>query len=286
VDLTPISDRVVRRASLLPLDDDASVTLLHVVPEILSPQNRRRAGRDAMKTLTAEARHLRASLGRHVRVEPLVSVGVAAKAISDCATSTNVELILVGRGSGRMSDVFLGSTAERVIRQATRPVLVVRPTPRRPYGRPLLALKLDRTALEVVRLTVRAVPSPQAQVVVIHAYDDPLQRVSYPSLSGVAHQRKVAVRLSAARELKDLLLRALRNAQVSSAEATDWTTLVRAGSPRVVIEETVRKMEPDLVVMGTRGHAGAGYFFSGTVAGDVLRRARCDVLVVPPAPRR
>ena len=47
VDLTPISDRVLGRLSMLPLADDARVTILHVVPGGLLPREQRDAERDA-----------------------------------------------------------------------------------------------------------------------------------------------------------------------------------------------------------------------------------------------
>jgi nucleotide-binding universal stress UspA family protein len=63
-------------------------------------------------------------------------------------------------------------------------------------------------------------------------------------------------------------------------------THVRYASPRVVVEKTLRKAETDLLVLGTRGYSGAAYDFWGTVSGDLLREATCDVLVVPPAVSR
>ena len=51
-----------------------------------------------------------------------------------------------------------------------------------------------------------------------------------------------------------------------------------------MVEKATEQAEKDLLVLGTRGHSGAAYVFLGTVAGDLLRAARCDVLVVPSRP--
>lgn len=64
-----------------------------------------------------------------------------------------------------------------------------------------------------------------------------------------------------------------------------WTH-IRPGRPRLVIEHAVKKADTDLLVLGTRGFTGVAHLFLGTVAGDVLRDVACDVLVVPPRPRR
>ena len=284
VDLTPVSDRVIRRVKRLPLAEDARITLLHVVPDILSVRNQQIAERDATKALAAEVRDLRQSLLRSQHVEPVVTTGAGAKEITAAATRMNAELIVMGRGSGRMSDVFLGSTAERVIRQAKLPVLVVRLPARKPYCRPALALDLDSAAFEIVRLALRVVSEPRPALAVIHAFDDPYHSLGYPSLSDAAEERKVELHLKATREVESLLASAVRHANVSPDDAPHWKTYVRYGSPRLVIENTLRKAEPDLLVLGTRGHTGVAYVFFGTVAGDVLRQAKCDVLVVPPSP--
>ena len=78
VDLTPISDRVLGRVKRLPLAADARITLLHVVPDVLSARNQRSAERDAAKALAAEVRDLRSSLRRSQHVEPAVITGAGA----------------------------------------------------------------------------------------------------------------------------------------------------------------------------------------------------------------
>jgi len=44
----------------------------------------------------------------------------------------------------------------------------------------------------------------------------------------------------------------------------------------------VRKLDTDLLLLGTHGYSGIARAFLGTTAGDILRDVRCDVLVVPP----
>jgi nucleotide-binding universal stress UspA family protein len=284
VDLTPSTDRVLGRLSRLSLADDARVTLLHVVPGGLPPGEQRRAVRDATKALVDEVRHLRQSIHKNIRIEPSVKVGAAAKEIAALASKEQVELIVMGRGGGRvLRDAFLGSTAERVIRQAKRPVLVVRLAARTAYGRPALALALDQAAHEVVRLLLRVLPRPRPRVEVIHAYDVPYRGMIYPSLSeDDAEERKDELRSHATRELAKVLTTALAEADVRPHDRPHWAIHVRCGSPRVIVEKAIKKAETDLLVLGTRGYSGAAYVLLGTVAGDLLRAAKCDVLIVPP----
>jgi len=287
VDLTPSSDRVLGRLSLLPVADDGRVTLLHVVPASLAASEQRRAERDAHKALAVEVRHLRQQIHRKISIEPLVEIGAAAKQIAARARAVRAELIVMGRGGGRaLRDTFLGSTAERVVRQAQRPVLVVRLAARAAYARPALALDLDQAAHEAVRLMLRVLPPPRPRVEVMHAFDVPYQALIYPSLSeDEAEDAKDELRASASHELAKLLATALAKAGARPEDAP-WKTHVRYGSARSVVEKAVNKAEADLLVLGTHGRSGAAYVFLGTVAGDLLRAARCDVLVVPPGAAR
>lgn len=287
IDLTPASDRVLGRLTRLPLADGAKVTLLHVLPAGLLLLEERKAAKDAQKALADEAKHLRTKLPKGIQVETRVSLGNAAKEISQTAAALKADLIVMGRGSGRtLREAFVGSTAERVVRQAKRPVLVVRQPPRDLYSRPAVALDLDPVASEVIRVLFRVLPAPRPKIDVIHAFDIPYKGLVYPSLSeDLAQERKDEHRRSAGAELTKLLLAALAKANIRPEAAPAFKPHVQYGSARLVVEKTIRRLDSDLLVLGTHGHSGAAYMFLGTVAGDLLRAAQCDVLVVPPAPR-
>lgn len=288
IDFTPISDRILSRVSLLPLAEHARVTLLHVVPGSLPPREQRSAERDAKKALAEEVRHLRTLVPQKVSIESLVKRGSSSSEIAECASRAKAELVVMGRTGGRvLRDAFLGSTAERVIRQARLPVLAVRLAARGAYRRPALALDLDPTTHDVVRLMLVVLPAPLPAVDVIHAFDYPYGRLGYPSLpEHHAQAIKNELRSTAARALDKLLAKALAKANVRRNEAPFWKTHVQCGSPRTVVERVTKKADTDLLVLGTRAYSGAAYVLLGTVAGDLLRAAECDVLVVPPSRSR
>jgi nucleotide-binding universal stress UspA family protein len=284
VDLTPVSDRVVGRAALLPLAADARLTLLHVVSISLPASARKAAERDARKALRDEEIALKDVLPETIEIETVVRVGTPAAEIIECATLAHAELIVMGRGSGRMvRDSLLGSTAERVLRQVTRPVLVVRLRPRKPYRRPGLALELDAAARQVIAFLPRVIAAPRPRVAIIHVCDPPYRGMMYPSLPGhdmldaLDEQRDVVVR-----ELSKLISSAFAEAKITPKGRPALAMHVQHGSARAIIEKTTEKAELDLLMLGTHGHTGIARAFLGTVAGDVLRNVGCDVLVVPP----
>lgn len=287
LDLTPSSDRALGRLPLLPLAAGARVTLLHVVPRGLTHREQKAAERDAYKALADEVRHLREQVSKQVRIESLVQTGNVAEEIAACAKDLEADLIVMGRGGGRaLREAFLGSTAERVTRQARLPVLVVRLAPRAAYTRPALALDLDETAEDVVRFMLRVLPAPRPWVDVIHAFEPRYRGLIYPSLPPEeAQERKRELRSQAAHELGKLLAAALAKAAARPDELPRWKTQVRYGAPRLVVEKATKKADTDLLLLGTHGYSGVAYVLLGTVAGDMLRAAKCDVLVVPPIQR-
>jgi nucleotide-binding universal stress UspA family protein len=288
IDLTATSDRVLGRVALLPLSRRARIELLHVVPDNLPPRSRRRAERDAVRSLADEASNLARSLPADATVVPVVTTGAAAAEIAARSAEARTEIIVMGRVGGRpLRDSFLGSTAERVIRRSQLPVLAVRLPPRAPYGRPAIALALDEAAGSALAQLFKLLRKPRSLVTVIHAYDAPFRGLIYPSLSeeGAAEYLD-RYRREATRKVEKLLDDAVARAKVQPMDAPVWRTYVQCDPPRLVIEKTVKKAEADLLVLGTRGLSGLAYAFMGTIAGESLRSVSCDVLVVPPSRKR
>lgn len=284
VDLSPISDRVLARVAQLPLGSEATITLLHVVPAGLTVREERSSVREAKKALLGEVSHLARSLPRSVSIEPVVTVGAPATEIAVWADRSGAELVVMGRCARRpLREALLGSTAERVVRRARVPVLVVQLPARRAYRHPALALDLDEAALPAVEMLLRVMQQPRVPVTLIHAFVDLYRGMVYAHLSPEeVEERQRELRLQASEQLMQRVGDALAHAHVAPEHAPIWATHIRHGSARSVIEKVVKNVEPDLLVLGSHGYTGLAHLFLGTVAGDVLREVSCDVLVVPP----
>lgn len=282
IDLAPGWERVLGRAALLPLAEGARMMLLHVLPGSLSGSARPRAAREAQSALEEAAARLNAKLGRRVRVERLVGVGTPAAEIAAFAEAGGFDLLVMGRGAGRLlRDAFLGSTAERVLRGTRLPVLVVRHRPRGRYRRPAVALDLDTAALAAVRMLVRVAQPSRQRITAVHALETPFFGLMNLSEDRLREHRRQH------REAESQRIAALLATAVGPAPSDQpprWRLHVRFGPARTVIERAARRSGFDLLALGTRARSGAGLAFLGTVAGDVLRNVPCDVLVVPSPP--
>ncbi len=128
-DFSYAADRAVHHAVQLARRFRARVALLHVVapagfPEIIIP-----ALRVDLPQLVALSRERLDRLVRRFRIRPshlAVKTGHAAAEILQFAEETGADLIVIGaRGHGALKRAVIGNTAERVVRLARCPVMVV-----------------------------------------------------------------------------------------------------------------------------------------------------------------
>jgi nucleotide-binding universal stress UspA family protein len=283
VDLSPLTELVLQRAAFLPLAPNARITLLHVLSEALPSAARERARADAIQALEREVASLRAKCAADVQFDHRVEDGEAAAKIASYVEQMTPDLLLVGRGGKRGArEIFLGSTAERVIRQAHVPVLTVRSAASLPYQRPALSVAVEHDTDVVLPMLLRTLGSPLPPLHVVHAYDVPFGSTLYPSLSVDESGESQDQFRRAARERIDHLLKAAATRHPAMPTPQNWKVQVAVGSPRTVVVRAVEQQQIDILALGTRARRGLPRLFVGSVAGDLLRLLLCDVLVVPP----
>lgn len=116
--------------------------------------------------LNAQARKLARS-GNGAQVS--VRAGRPHQLIADVAIKWDADLIVLGPYRRRLGDSFRGTTAERVIRIADRPVLVVNRDSAVPYEHVLLAADLSRMSLGIAHVTKELGLLEGARASVVHA---------------------------------------------------------------------------------------------------------------------
>jgi nucleotide-binding universal stress UspA family protein len=278
-DFSENADHAVERALRLPLAEGAELTLLHV-------EVRRRRGAGVAEHAAAE-RRLAAAAARarriagaddrsDLRIQPKLAAGEVFVEIVRRARRAGVELIVLGRHGPRpIRDLFLGSTADRVIRHGSAPTLIVGPHARGPYARPVLALDLEETSRRAVPFALRLLRTGTT-VTLVHAYEAPFERLATLGLETGA-QRGYRSRFEAAARRRLAPLEAL-----VGRHGVRWRTELRLGPARLVLPRAVHGHRADLLVLGSHARSGLSHALLGSVAGDVMREVKCDVLIVRP----
>jgi len=213
-----------------------------------------------------------------------ITVGIPSQQIKMVAKGRDADLVVLGtHGRTGLEHVLLGSTAERVVKDAPCPVLTVRlpAPPGAPKETPvapgpiavrslLVPVDFSDCSLEALEYAVQVGKQFKAVVTILHV----LEPVSYGldftlSHPGADHRsrERAQSRLS---EFAQLLVSQGLTAQHE----------VRGGTPRDSILDCAREREADLIVMGTHGRRGLSHLVTGSVAEAVLRHAPSPVLTV------
>jgi nucleotide-binding universal stress UspA family protein len=275
-DFSARSDRAMRRAILLAKSLDASMSIVHVVDDD-QPDRLISAEREAASALLVEqARTVSTTDG--VTCDFSVVLGDAFEGIAKAAADIGPDLVVIGPHRRQaLKDVFVGTTAERTIRESGWPVLMANGVPAGTYRQVMIAVDFSDCSGDAVRAATSLGLDRHAATSLIHVFDAPGTGLLYRA--SVAEDQIEAY-------LADEEQRAARDLRAFgdglAFNPTQWIVKRNAGSAAGTISAAAREVSADLVVVGTRGSTGIPRLLLGSVAEEVLRTAHCDVLAVPP----
>jgi nucleotide-binding universal stress UspA family protein len=264
-DFSAPAGSAVARAARLARAHGATLTALHVLPEALGSGFAEHVD-DRLRTHVAEFAE-GTEVGISVRRGP-VAPEVAAE-----VAERGTDLVVVGaHGGDWLADLFLGSTAENVVRTVPVPVLLVRKPATSGYRTVILAVDTTSASADAARFGVAL--APDAEHILVHActiVGDNLMRIYGATEEQIQQLGRTSTAL--AREKIANLSEALAQPPVR--------VIITDGHPPSRLVELCAAEGADLVVTGTGSRSAASYALLGSVAQHVLRQAPADVLVVP-----
>ena len=270
-DLSARGDRALDRALQLTKELNTKLIVLHVMESHattarlttpvwrrLSTDHKALAERELSEDLAAA----------DVPSEVVVVSGDPLTRIMETADSFGCSLIVTGIARDEtLGRLLLGTTVEKLARQARQPVLVVKTRPRKRYRDVLVATDFSPGSRQALRAALQLVPN--ANLTLFHAYDVPFQGKTVPD---------------------DAITRSFYNgAEQSAREFTAETPelagktpqiVLEAGQPETVLSEYSFNHRSDLVVTGTHGRTGILRTAIGSVAERLLESLPSDVLIV------
>jgi nucleotide-binding universal stress UspA family protein len=130
-DLAPASEGATRQAIDLARDLNATLLIVSVIdPNVRGTLGARGERMDQRRAAREQAAQAVVVCGRQagIVVSFLIWEGDPGPAIVEAAAAEEADLVVVGsHGRGRVGRFMLGSVSDHVVRNATAPVLVVRP---------------------------------------------------------------------------------------------------------------------------------------------------------------
>ena len=275
-DLSERSNRALRRAALLAVQHDAELIAVHVVdddqPARMIEVERREAG--AVLDDTIKALHL----PPNVHARSLIVTGTPFDGVLRAAAAEAADLVVMGTHRRRLlANVFVGTTAERVIRNGTRPVLMVNAEPDGPYLHVLATTDLSEASVGALRTARKLGLTSGPHVGLLYAFDAAAKGlVTLSSGDGNLTRDYVADERTH--------MRGQVQAWIKDHDLPHPTSLsLVEGPPAAEIVGEADKAGWDLVVVGTHARSGVPRLLHGSVAEYVLRHAKRDVLAVPPS---
>lgn len=275
-DFSERSDRALRRATLLARQFGATITLVHVVDDDQPPRivdSERKEAATLLDQLAATLRDIDGvDCGTQVLLAPPF-VGIA-RAVADTAP----DILVIGPHRRQvLRDVFVGTTAERTIRSAGCPVLMVNAMPAGQYRHVLQATDLSDASRDALRELPALGLGDQARNSILHVFDAPaLRLVMGHAMRKEGQKRYLAdAKLEAARALDRF---------VSAAGLGDVRQIVRheaTAAPHEILKAAGEE-QADLIVLSTHGRSGLSRMLIGSVTEHVLRTSPIDVLAIPP----
>jgi nucleotide-binding universal stress UspA family protein len=274
-DLSPGADLAVRRAVMLGKRHGASVTLAHVVDEKAS-----------QRLIDEEANRARRLLEDwygppgerpEFELEIRIETGSPAEIIGEMAAAEGPDLLVFGEPRKRLfADLVSGATMERAVRASGLPALTVNLPPRRPYRKILVGLSLSEASRHAIAKAHELDLLNASDISLVHAFTVlGKARMVFSDMNPDDVEDHVA---RAAMEARGRVREFLSG---SGLPAFRRTIHVAEGEPHVAVERAASSLSAELVVIGAPAESGLSRLIRGSVAGEILRRVRCDVLVVP-----
>ena len=282
-DFSEFSERAVQRAARIAKQHNAELHVLHVVRPLdlypsltLTPDEFGHSDQELQQAEQTRVEAVAASLSTQfgIRVRPVTRLGRAHTEIAAYALEVAADLVVAGsRGESTLMDLFLGSTASRLLRVATCPVLIVKKPADAPYRKVLAAVDFSPVSAAVVSHAISLADG--ARVDALHVLGSEVeQRLRKAKFVRIDIADWLTRQRTAAEQQLDALL-------APAEQGAAVGRLVQPGFAPAVICQSIEAMGVDLVVLGRHGYGGGLQdWLLGSVSKDVAHAATCDVLLI------
>jgi nucleotide-binding universal stress UspA family protein len=269
-DLSPHSQRALQRAALLASQFRAQLIVLHVMEPDDLVERGARVRYEIARQLSSKP-----PAGCEPSIE--LRAGDCVQTIAAVAKETDVDLIVLGSRGHRPLAPLIGATAERITRFARRPALIVNLEPRARYDAVVIAAEISDAFVQVTRLATSLRLLDARSVSIVHGFESPYRGPLYAQGFDLhAVERNVEEWEKAARA------RLVQKLDAAGVESSRFRPVYQQTQPPRAIQRVIRRVQPELLIVGTKDRVTLNRMVRGSVANDVLRTLECDILVAPP----
>ena len=261
-DFSARADRAIDRARLLQQQLDADLCIIHATNLAVDESPDSAALDRKMHAATGLA-------GAEDGVSFVYPSGMPPNAIAQACEERNASVLVLGPARyNTLGDYFLGTAVDYVLRNTSRPVLIVKNRAHRPYAQIVAGTDFSPGSAHAILEAARMFPN--AKIHVVHGWQVPFQAFNKDAYVADEVEREQQTQLEA-------FVSELVERETALADCT--FELVRGGTFEAISQGLA--LDPGaLVVLGSHGTSGFKQATLGSVTSDLLRFLETDTLVV------
>ncbi|MFQ5965883.1 MAG: universal stress protein, partial [Candidatus Scalinduaceae bacterium] len=243
----------------------------HLLSSAIHADMKQKLGEEAVEKIKAM---LPEELLEKGDIVPIVRFGKPFLEIIQVTKDKKVDLLAVGtHGRAGVDRVILGSVAERVVRKAGCPVMVIRGKKYVGFKRIIVPIDLSdcsRKALEYAAATARAHSS---KLTILHVFEESFVKPYVNAANSEEEADEIIKEIERVNESKyDEFLKTI------DLSGVKYEKLLIKGVPETEIVEIAMEQQANLIVMGTHGRSGIKHILIGSTAEEVVRTVHCDII--------
>lgn len=291
VDFSDHSRRALDHALAIARWYESTVTVLHVFspapvvaagpgavvlePIVVTPLDRDQLLADVKAFAETES-------ARGITIDAVVRVGNTAGEVLEHAAGIKADLLVIGtHGRSGFDRLLLGSVAEKVLRKASCPVMIV---PRRVpdpvsagpvlYRRILCPVDFSDSSLHALTYAISLAQEADGQLTVLHVVAP-----EFESAPDIEYEAGMAIG-DFLKQRESAMQRRLQEVVAGAPEFCHVESLMTRGKPWREVLRVAEEQQSDLIVMGVQGRGAAGLLFFGSTTQHVVRHASSPVLTL------
>lgn len=254
-DLSPEADLALHRGAQLARQNQARLSLLHVLDKKAEPAVERQA-----------REYLQARLRAHGydTLEPWIRRGQATEEVLTQARGLEVDLLVLGRHHRQSPQGFAGTTLERILLATPAPLLLVIGEADAPYGQALAALDFSPCASRAMQCAWALLPDG-AELHALNVHE--VAEIHAPDTEGMELQQELFEQL-----IEDI------QAQLPKKDV-QLSYSLHQGERENCLESAIDEVRPQLLALGGHSRGELSSALLGSLTRQFLDQPPCDVLV-------
>lgn len=268
-DFSGSSDEAVNWAIDIGKKFKSEVVLLHVISNdydlSLVTNMVRKAATDQLSIIRD-----RFALADVKTTQPIIRIGKTCDVIVQVSEEKDVNLIVMGSGEKGSEDRFqLGTTTEKVIRKADKPVWVAKKDCGDRIAKILCPVDFSDSSRRALDNAIHLSRKFKAHLYVLNIVAPVPVDIARLKIDVETVEQSVATEQLAAFE------KFFDDFEFTGVE---WSSMDRMGDPAHEILRCIDEVDADLLIMGTHGRKGINRFFMGSVTEKVIREVPCSFI--------